>query len=93
MNQKALPSDTEALQPNCSAMSGLSGPVEIVNAITWLRSDAAGFVNGAVLAVDGGNTARPYCNRRPCQWPRACYLPGGRNFAATAPTPSIASII
>jgi short-subunit dehydrogenase len=29
-------------------------------AITWLRSDAACFVNGAVLQVDGGDTSQLY---------------------------------
>jgi NAD(P)-dependent dehydrogenase (short-subunit alcohol dehydrogenase family) len=29
-------------------------------AITWLASDAASFVSGAVLAVDGGGTSRLY---------------------------------
>jgi NAD(P)-dependent dehydrogenase (short-subunit alcohol dehydrogenase family) len=33
---------------------------EIAEAITWLCSDAARFVNGAVLAVDGGDTSLLY---------------------------------
>jgi NAD(P)-dependent dehydrogenase (short-subunit alcohol dehydrogenase family) len=28
--------------------------------IAWLCSDAASFVNGAVLAIDGGETSRLY---------------------------------
>jgi NAD(P)-dependent dehydrogenase (short-subunit alcohol dehydrogenase family) len=43
-----------------SAMSRLGESEETANAITWLCSDAARFVNGAVLAVDGGETARLY---------------------------------
>ena len=43
-----------------SAMSRLGEPEEIANAITWLCSDAARFVNGSVLTVDGGDTARLY---------------------------------
>jgi NAD(P)-dependent dehydrogenase (short-subunit alcohol dehydrogenase family) len=41
-------------------MNRLGESDETANAITWLCSDAARFVNGAVLAVDGGDTARLY---------------------------------
>jgi len=43
-----------------SAMNRLGDAEGTANAITWLCSDAAGFVNGAVLAVDGGDTSRLY---------------------------------
>ncbi len=33
-------------------------PVDIANAVMYLASDAAGFVTGTMLAVDGGTTAR-----------------------------------
>jgi len=49
-----------AIEAKYSAMSDLRRPEETANAITWQRSDAAGFVNAAVLAVDGENTARLY---------------------------------
>lgn len=43
-----------------SGMNRIGEPGEIADAITWLCSDAARFVNGAVLTVDGGDAARLY---------------------------------
>jgi len=43
-----------------SAMNRFARTEEQTNAIAWLCSDAASFVNGAVLAVDGGSTTRLY---------------------------------
>ena len=43
-----------------SAMSRLGDAEETAGAITWLCSDAARFVNGTVLSVDGGETSRLY---------------------------------
>jgi A-factor type gamma-butyrolactone 1'-reductase (1S-forming) len=43
-----------------SAMNRLGEAEETANAITWLCSSAARFVNGAVLTVDGGETSRQY---------------------------------
>jgi NAD(P)-dependent dehydrogenase (short-subunit alcohol dehydrogenase family) len=43
-----------------SAREQVCEAAEIAEAITWLCSDAASFVNGAVLAIDGGETSRLY---------------------------------
>ena len=43
-----------------SAQNRLGKAEETAEAIVWLCSDAAKFVSGAVLAVDGGDTTRLY---------------------------------
>lgn len=50
--------DIEALVDG--TLNRLGEPDEVAEAIVWLCSDAARFVNGAVLAVDGGDTSRLY---------------------------------
>lgn len=47
----------ERLTVNASPMKRLGKPEEIADAISWLCSDQATFVNGMALAVDGGLTA------------------------------------
>jgi 3-oxoacyl-[acyl-carrier protein] reductase len=32
----------------------MATPDEVANVVTWLASDGAGYVNGAVIPVDGG---------------------------------------
>lgn len=49
-----------ALLSRYSAQYRLGGGEEIAEAITWLCSDAALFVNGTVFSVDGGDAARLY---------------------------------
>lgn len=48
----------KALTAGYFAMNRLGEPEETATAITWLCSDAAWFIDGAVLAVDGGGTTR-----------------------------------
>lgn len=43
-----------------SGMNRLGRAEETANAIVWLCSDAASYVNGAVLPVDGGGATRIY---------------------------------
>lgn len=43
-----------------SGMNRLGQAEEVANAIVWLCSASASFVNGAVLAVDGGSATRLY---------------------------------
>jgi NAD(P)-dependent dehydrogenase (short-subunit alcohol dehydrogenase family) len=40
-----------------TAMGRYGEPKELVGAVLWLLSDAAGFVTGAEIAVDGGYSA------------------------------------
>jgi NAD(P)-dependent dehydrogenase (short-subunit alcohol dehydrogenase family) len=46
--------------PRHSAMARLGEADEVGKAVVWLCSDAASFVNGAVLRIDGGETTRMY---------------------------------
>jgi A-factor type gamma-butyrolactone 1'-reductase (1S-forming) len=57
---QALPDVVKTLCNKYSAHSRLGKSEEVADAITWLCSDEAHFVSGAVLTVDGGDTARLY---------------------------------
>jgi NAD(P)-dependent dehydrogenase (short-subunit alcohol dehydrogenase family) len=56
----AAPELVRALLNRHSAMDRLGEADETAATIAWLCSDAARFVNGAVLSVDGGPAARLY---------------------------------
>ena len=43
-----------------SAMNRLGEASEVAAGVAWLCSDAASFVNGTVLRMDGGETTRLY---------------------------------
>jgi A-factor type gamma-butyrolactone 1'-reductase (1S-forming) len=43
-----------------SGMKRLGTPEETANAIVWLCSDSASYVNGEMLAIDGGSATRLY---------------------------------
>jgi NAD(P)-dependent dehydrogenase (short-subunit alcohol dehydrogenase family) len=57
---ESAPEVVNALVRRYSALNRLGDAAEVAEAITWLCSDAARFVNGAVLSVDGGDTSRLY---------------------------------
>lgn len=57
---EAAPDLVNALATKHSGAKRLGEASETAEAIAWLCSPAASFVNGAVLAVDGGETARLY---------------------------------
>jgi NAD(P)-dependent dehydrogenase (short-subunit alcohol dehydrogenase family) len=42
---------------NHTPMKRFGQPEELIGAVLWLASDAASFVTGSVVAVDGGFTA------------------------------------
>jgi NAD(P)-dependent dehydrogenase (short-subunit alcohol dehydrogenase family) len=50
----------KAVVSRYSALNRLGHAEETAEAMAWLCSDAARFVSGAVLAVDGGDTSRLY---------------------------------
>jgi NAD(P)-dependent dehydrogenase (short-subunit alcohol dehydrogenase family) len=50
----------KALTSRHSAMNRLGEASEVAAGVAWLCSDAASFVNGTVLRMDGGETTRLY---------------------------------
>ncbi|HYL72843.1 MAG TPA: glucose 1-dehydrogenase [Bryobacteraceae bacterium] len=57
---ESAPHLQNALIKRYSGQKRVGDAEEIAGAIAWLCSDAASFVNGAVLAADGGDTSRLY---------------------------------
>ena len=57
---EGAPDLMKAVVARHSAMNRLGESSEVAEAIAWLCSDAASFVNGAELAIDGGPTTRLY---------------------------------
>lgn len=55
---EGMGAETVAQMATAQPMMRLGEPQEIAAAVTWLCSDAAAFVTGTVLAVDGGYLAR-----------------------------------
>lgn len=60
MAEKLLGGDPqrEAQMSAASPMGRLANPEEVAAAVVWLCSDAASYVTGQALAVDGGHVAR-----------------------------------
>ncbi|MGN6182396.1 MAG: SDR family oxidoreductase, partial [Thermoanaerobaculia bacterium] len=51
---KAMPQKVLDSMAAHTPIGKLGEPIDIANAYVWLASDAAKFVHGAVLSVDGG---------------------------------------
>ncbi|HEX3109036.1 MAG TPA: SDR family oxidoreductase [Thermoanaerobaculia bacterium] len=51
---KAMPAKVLETMAQHTPLGRMGDPIDIANAYAWLASDAAKFVHGAVLSVDGG---------------------------------------
>jgi 3-oxoacyl-[acyl-carrier protein] reductase len=51
---RAMPQKVVEAMESKTPLAKLGEPQDIANAYVWLASDAAKFVSGAVLSVDGG---------------------------------------
>jgi 3-oxoacyl-[acyl-carrier protein] reductase len=50
----ALPQEQQAAYRDQIPLGRMGTPAEVAGAVTWLASDQAGYVTGAVIPVDGG---------------------------------------
>jgi 3-oxoacyl-[acyl-carrier protein] reductase len=50
----ALPADRQAEYLKAIPAGRFATPDEVAAAVTWLASDAAGYISGAIIPVDGG---------------------------------------
>jgi 3-oxoacyl-[acyl-carrier protein] reductase len=51
---RAMPAKVLETMAQHTPLGRMGDPIDIANAYAWLASDAAKFVHGAVLSVDGG---------------------------------------
>ena len=49
-----LPEATQAEYKKAIPLGRMAKPEEVAGAVTWLASDSAGYISGAVIPVDGG---------------------------------------
>jgi 3-oxoacyl-[acyl-carrier protein] reductase len=50
----SLPDERKAEYRKAIPAGRFAVPEEVAGAVTWLASDAAGYVSGAIIPVDGG---------------------------------------
>ncbi|RFU40687.1 SDR family oxidoreductase [Actinomadura logoneensis] len=63
----------QAAAAQAMPMRRIGSPDEVADAVVWLCSDAASFITGAVLPIDGGKLAgmAPFSRTRPAKTPVA----------------------
>ena len=57
IDASAEPQATEAALATSAPLNRIASPQEIASAILYLASDAARFMTGSALQIDGGTTA------------------------------------
>lgn len=56
LTEKFIPAALIDINIDGASTGFLGGPLDVAHAVAWLASDEARFVNGHILAVDGGTT-------------------------------------